>query len=549
MPISSLTTQNTFAEWVSITQDLINTTNQILDGPTFTGNGEIRLTRSGTALNVSNNVRVSGDISLNNISSLRTFLTGVTSNVTSANNLALSAYELAALANTKVDSIPGFSGNILTAGFGGTGRNTLTSGSFLVGNGNSPVNLISTQIIFADTSNLKIGMGTTSPVADLDLNKTSNFDITFRVRNTSTNPTASAKRELSTGTTNSHVIETLLEGDKNMTPSYDFSAGSAVKYAYWNANTFVWRNSAGTEWMRLNDRLGIGTASPAERLHVVGNGILTGSLSVGAISTTGTFTSNQNVSTTRTMTANNLVVSSNISSGNISSTNITASGNISVGNVIVTGEIVSTGQLYGFTRMEVLTSGSSWTIPPGVKKWKVTVVGGGGGGAPLSGAVSSLNGFGGSSGAVCVGFYDAVPGQNSMVYSVGAAGAAGGTGGNSSTTYNSISLSAQGSGYASAPGTASGGVLNINGGIGFSPRTITTTTISGGGLGGSTTTTSTITQIGGVGADTPLGLGSGGSYIPAAGMRLPSGFGAGGAGAAPGFTQTQGGSGAIIVEY
>ena len=144
--------------------------------------------------------------------------------------------------------------------------------------------------------------------------------------------------------------------------------------------------------------------------------------------------------------------------------------------------------------VDVKTSGSSatWTIPAGVTKVRITVVGGGGGG----GGVGNCNpqGGGGGGGTAIKVLTGLTPG-NTLSYTVGTGGAGGsggggaGGGGNTSQvasgTQTITTISA--SGGAGAGGTgASGGIgsngdLNIGGGAGNNYSTGGSSFLGGGG--------------------------------------------------------------------
>ena len=211
----------------------------------------------------------------------------------------------------------------------------------------------------------------------------------------------------------------------------------------------------------------------------------------------------------------------------------------------------------GFSNMDVLTSGTSWSVPAALRvtgaKWKCTVVGGGGGGG---GTTSSANlyGGGGGSGGVSVTYYTYVSGQNTMTYAEGAAGTAAGggggntqsgSGGNSSVTYNAVTSTANGGsggteGSAGAGGSVSGGTIQLTGAPGWFGFPFAS-------LG-----------TGGYGGDAPLGLGQGGcrTSSPTTGAVgvAGTGYGAGGGGASNGSGSTQragsaGTAGVVIIEY
>ena len=199
----------------------------------------------------------------------------------------------------------------------------------------------------------------------------------------------------------------------------------------------------------------------------------------------------------------------------------------------------------------VLTSGSSWTIPAGVKRWKVTAIGGGGQGGG-TGTTTGQVGGGGGAGGVTVGFYDYVAGQPTMSLSIGAggsgaaAGAAGNAGTATTTTYSGVTYTAGGGSggglntSGGAGGVASGGALNINGDSG-----------ENGGVMAATS------NYQGAGGDTPMGFGFGGEMpVAAAGAvgNSGAGYGGGGSGGRNGTGNTSraggaGAAGAVIIEY
>ena len=139
-----------------------------------------------------------------------------------------------------------------------------------------------------------------------------------------------------------------------------------------------------------------------------------------------------------------------------------------------TGAVTVSG---GYSNMVVLTASGTWTVPAGITKAKVTVIGGGGG---QSGQTVSLQyaPAGGVGGGVLKYVTGLTPGANIAV-TVGAAGAAGATNGGNATAGGSSTfaapggtLTAGGGGFVAANsaritggtgGTATGGDLNIPG--------------------------------------------------------------------------------------
>lgn len=254
--------------------------------------------------------------------------------------------------------------------------------------------------------------------------------------------------------------------------------------------------------------------------------------------------------------ANALVTNS---TGSYVSTNLAITGiSTLTGNVIATDNITAnnfSGFGIGFgSNLQILDSGTSWTVPTGVKRWKVTVVGGGGQGGG-SAATAGHVGNGGGSGAIVVGFYDFVTGQTAMTYNIGAAGSGAGTnaqgtaGGASNTTYNAVVYNAGGGGGGNTSATVNGGGLA---GTGTGGRWNFT-----GDKGHSGGVAAATNPVSGVGGDTRFGLGMGGGHVgTAAGAtgEVAEGYGAGGAGGKSGSAATAraggaGVQGVIIVEW
>jgi hypothetical protein len=200
--------------------------------------------------------------------------------------------------------------------------------------------------------------------------------------------------------------------------------------------------------------------------------------------------------------------------------------------------------------LEVYTASATWTVPTSLRvtgaKWQVTIVGGGGAGG--AGAGAGRVGAGGGSGGVGVSSYTYVAGVNTMAFTVGIAST--GAGNASSTTYNSVTYTANGG----AVGGAGSGVNN--GGAGGTVTGITvgeTFTGTQGDTGGLTTLNTALMGYGGI---TPLGFGSSIAIGTAAGGVgvLGQGFGSGGSGGRTGSASTSraggnGAAGVLIIEY
>jgi len=163
----------------------------------------------------------------------------------------------------------------------------------------------------------------------------------------------------------------------------------------------------------------------------------------------------------RSMTINNNVGSGSltIAQDNISEGTETFNIQLRIGSS--TGTIVETSQAIDISPGGNIVFGNigttSWTVPTGVTKITVTLVGGGGGGGTSSGDDSGWSGGGGGSGGVYKATYT-VPANAVLSISVGAGGSAKNSGGPSSLYVN-------GTKYASVVG-GSGGTSRYGGAAG-----------------------------------------------------------------------------------
>lgn len=212
---------------------------------------------------------------------------------------------------------------------------------------------------------------------------------------------------------------------------------------------------------------------------------------------------------------------------------------------------------------EIFTSSGTFTIPTGVTKLKVTVVGGGGGGGS---AQFSGGGGGGGGGGVAVQYFSSLTPGGTLAVTIGAAGSSnGGTGGTSSIasgTQSITTLSASGgSGGASANASSGSGgnggssfanaafsVVGGRGGDGYGD----VSTGGGGGAaggGGGVYGGGSASAVGGGGS-----FGSGGASGSAGnGGSVGTGYGSGGGGAGnpgtPAANGAAGKAGIVMVEW
>ena len=204
---------------------------------------------------------------------------------------------------------------------------------------------------------------------------------------------------------------------------------------------------------------------------------------------------------------------------------------------------LTTAPLSGFSNMQVFTANGTFTVPAGVTKVKVTVVGGGGGGG---GSTSSYGGYGGGGGGggSAIKIISGLTPAGTVSVTVGAGGAAssGGAGGAGGTSSFGAYCSSTGGGGGVANygdtglgGSGSSGDLNIVGG-------------SGGGGGGGTVSFGGSSFFGG--SIRPAVPSNSGDVAGVAGCQ----YGGGGSGSrSPNNGSTvnggAGASGVVVVEY
>ena len=174
------------------------------------------------------------------------------------------------------------------------------------------------------------------------------------------------------------------------------------------------------------------------------------------------------------------------------STNLAVSGNTTISGLIANSSLGSanfllkssgTGTFWaaaaaggGLLGMTAVTATGTFTIPAGVSKLKVTIVGGGGGGGGGAAGVEYVSatfyGAGGGGGGTAIQFISSVTPGNTITVTVGSGGAGGGSG-SGGTTGGTSSI---------ASGTESITSVSATGGAG-GVRSSTLNTMSGG-LGG-----------------------------------------------------------------
>jgi len=118
-----------------------------------------------------------------------------------------------------------------------------------------------------NTNSGNVGIGTNTPAYILEVRKDQAGVTNMGIRNLlSGNNTA--RYDLSTYSPNSYVLSALNEN--NGSPFYQFSVGSAITSAFFDAPEFNWRSASGSNYLKIanNGNVGIGTTSPVSSLDV-----------------------------------------------------------------------------------------------------------------------------------------------------------------------------------------------------------------------------------------------------------------------------------------
>lgn len=121
----------------------------------------------------------------------------------------------------------------------------------------------------------------------------------------------------------------------------------------------------------------------------------------------------------------------------------------------------------GFSNMEIITSSTTWNVPSGITKAKITVIGAGGGGSGNKTDGTSMGAFGGN-GGVAIGILTGLTGSYTVTVGAGGTGGSGGAGTSTGTAGGNSSfgtaISATGGGGASGDTAGTGGTGTVSSG-------------------------------------------------------------------------------------
>jgi hypothetical protein len=219
-----------------------------------------------------------------------------------------------------------------------------------------------------------------------------------------------------------------------------------------------------------------------------------------------------------------------VANGGTGITSVGTSGNVLTSNGTAW---VSSAPVASLPSLAVFTASSTWTVPAGITRAKVTVISGGGaGGFTVAGYSSGGGGGGGTS----IKYVSGLTPGGTVSVTVGAGGTTG-SGGTSSF-----------GAYCSATGGAVGtGLVGGNGGIGSSGDF----NFAGGGGGAPIISTVDGFLLGGTGGSSFFGGGAAGTLFGTSGGVGLTGraYGGGGGGSAAGSAGGVGADGIVIVEY
>jgi hypothetical protein len=188
---------------------------------------------------------------------------------------------------------------------GGTNTSTLTANKVMVGNGTSGV-LTPTNLHW-DNSNSRLGIGTASPGRTLDVNGNLAFKTSLSGEMSGTGGliafTQADNNAYWINITNNNNTGRFICGVEGAAGAT--FTGSSANSAFFGSNAgdlHIISDGAIRQTIKSTGDVGIGTASPSEKLHVVGDGLFTGNIGIGSATPTAsgagiTFPATQSAST------------------------------------------------------------------------------------------------------------------------------------------------------------------------------------------------------------------------------------------------------------
>ena len=206
----------------------------------------------------------------------------------------------------------------------------------------------------------------------------------------------------------------------------------------------------------------VGGTGTVNGITLTGTVTTSGNLTLGG--TLGSIANSQLTNSSVTVTAGTgmsgggaVALGSSVTLTNAGVTSVTAGTGISVSASTGGVTITNTAASYAGPGATVVTSTGTFTIPTGITKLKVTVVGGGGGGGGSSADINYQGGSGGGAGGAGISYLTGLTPGNTISVTIGAAGT-GGAGGNN--------IAGSGGSTSIASGTQSITTVTATGGVG-----------------------------------------------------------------------------------
>lgn len=260
--------------------------------------GDITLNAQGTT---------TGKVNINRVDIDGGFIDGTT---IGSGTAASGNFTVVTVDNTKIDNNKIYLSDVARIDLNSTEtvvNNTEGNINFRVaGSGNT-----STNLLFVDAANNRVGIGTNSPSSLFSVSGAVNFNSTITAPNIGASTSSNSVVTLDGGSLKTRSIDnrvwdtsSLVDGDGN---------GSAGRIPYWSDSNSL-TQSSNLFWDSGNNRLGIGTTSPSYSLDVRGDSYISGSLIVG---TNLTISGTTVVANVDTMTVKDPIINLGLTQGNI----------------------------------------------------------------------------------------------------------------------------------------------------------------------------------------------------------------------------------------